>query len=130
MRSTKRAGAAGMLALTLMLTAAPAAPRAGETGRALDEGRAIATELGKDSSALTYWARAADGWRVVTTVDTVSDPGGAAESHAVVRFSAALRPGESQMISVPARAGTPAPALRIRRVGDRIEVARIAGAVD
>ena len=123
---TKQAGAAGILALTLALAAAPAV-RAADAESALGEGRPLTTALGRDSSALTYWVKAADGWHVVTTIDSVSRRGGADESHAVVRYSAVLLPGQSQVISVPSPAGAPAPALRVRRVEDRIEVARIAG---
>jgi hypothetical protein len=49
------------------------------------------------------------------------------EKHAVVRFSAVLLPGQSQLISVPVAIGEPQQVLRIRRLGDQIEVARVAG---
>ena len=124
MTRTKQAGVAGILALTLALAAAPAV-RAADTESTLGEGRPLTTALGRDSSALTYWVKAADGWHVVTTVDSVSRRGSAAENHAVVRFSAVLLPGQSQVISVPALAGKRQQLLRIRRDGDRIEVMRI-----
>jgi hypothetical protein len=68
-----------------------------------------------------------DGWHVVTTVDTVIGQDGDAEKHAVVRFSSVLLPGQSQLISVPFAIGEPQQILRIRRLGDQIEVARVPG---
>jgi hypothetical protein len=57
------------------------------------EGHAVTTELGANASAITYWVSGADGWHVVTTVDTVIEQNGDAEKHAVVRFSSVLLPG-------------------------------------
>jgi hypothetical protein len=94
----------------------------------LEEGQAAVTALGNHTSALTYWVSEADGWHVVTTIDTVIDQGGNAEQHAVVRFSGVLQPGQSQLISVPAALGEPQQALRIVRRGNRIEIARTANA--
>jgi hypothetical protein len=45
----------------------------------------------------------------------------------VVRFSSVLLPGQSQLISGPFAIGERQPVLRIRRLGDRIEVARVGG---
>jgi len=70
-----------------------------------------------------------DGWHVVTTVDTVIDRNGDAEKHAVVRFSSVLLPGQSQLVSVPSAIGERQQVLRIRRLGDGIEVARVDGSV-
>ena len=56
------------------------------------------------------------------TVDTLiigQDSG--AELHSVVRFSSVILPGQSQVISIGERQQQ----LRIRRLGDRIEVARV-----
>jgi hypothetical protein len=50
-----------------------------------------------------------------------------AETHAVVRFSSMLLPGQSQLISVPLAIGERQQVLRIRRTGDQIEVARVPG---
>lgn len=118
----KAAGIAGVLILAS--TAAAWRPQAAEPG-ALGEGRAAVTELGKDASAITYWVNRPDGWHVVTTVDLVFDRDRETERHAVVRFSAVLQPGQSQQISIPVAIGQPVEALRIRRLGDRIEVARV-----
>ncbi len=85
----------------------------------------MATQLGPSASALTYWVSEPDGWHVVTTVDTVSARGSDAETHAVVRFSSVLLPGQSQLISVPFAAGEQQQVLRIRRLDDRIEVALV-----
>jgi hypothetical protein len=62
---------------------------------------------------------------VVTTVDTVIGLGSEVETHAVVRFLSVLRPGQSQLISVPVAIGERQQILRIRRSGDQIEVARV-----
>ena len=118
---TKAAGLAGILALAL--TMAPAAVRAGDS--TMRDTRPVVTELGASASALTYWVSEPDGWHVVTTVDTVSGRDSAAETHAVVRFSAVLLPGQSQLISVPVAAGEQQQVLRIRRLGSGIEVARV-----
>ena len=102
---------------------APAAVRAGDS--TVRDTRPVVTELGASASALTYWVSEPDGWHVVTTVDTVSGRDSAAETHAVVRFSAVLLPGQSQLISVPVAAGEQQQVLRIRRLGSGIEVARV-----
>jgi hypothetical protein len=78
-------------------------------------------------SAITYWVSGSDGWLVVTTVDPVVGQDGDAEQHAVVRLSSVLLPGRSQLISVPFAIGERQQVLRIRRVGDQMEVARIEG---
>src|SRR3954454_15059750 len=89
-----------------------------------DQGAAVVTPLGAGSSALTYWTDVPEGFRVVTTVDTVQ-PGGAAR-HAVFRSSIVLRPGQTQTISLPGPPGSASPGLEVRRLGDRVEV-RAAG---
>jgi hypothetical protein len=76
---------------------------------------------------VVYWQKQKDVWQVVTTVDVVTAPGSDAETHAVVRFAAELLPGQSQLISVPVAIDAQQQVLRIRRVGDRIEVARVVG---
>jgi hypothetical protein len=65
---------------------------------------------------------------VVTTADTVIGQDGEAEKHAVVRFSSVLLPDRSQLISIPFAIGEQQQVLRIRRIGDQIEVARVPGA--
>jgi hypothetical protein len=56
---------------------------------------------------------------------------GDTETHTVVRFSSVLLPGQSQLISVPFAIGERQQVLRIRRLGDQIEVARVPdGATD
>jgi hypothetical protein len=119
----KVAVAAGVLALALSINAPGVT--AMEAGNELRQGHAFTTELGAGASAVTYWTSESDGWRVVTTVDTVSGQEGDVEKHAVVRFSSLLLPGQSQLISVPLALGERQQALRIRRLGDRIEVARV-----
>ena len=101
--------------------------KADQLNSAVREGQAVVTELGANASAITYWVSDSDGWHVVTTVDTVIEQNGDAEKHAVVRFSSVLLPGQSQLISVPFAIGERQQVLRIRRLGDQIEVARVGG---
>jgi hypothetical protein len=126
-RFAKAAGLAGIL--VAMLAVATPDLRAAQRDDAVREGQPAMIELSPDASAITYWVRGSDGWVVVTTVDTVIGRDGDAERHAVVRFSAVLLPGQSQLISVPVALGEGQQFLRIRRLDDRIEVARVPGAV-
>jgi len=98
-----------------------------QTRPALQEVTEITTNLGQNASAVTYWIRQSEGWHVVTTVDSIvgEDAQTAQSHHAVVRFTANMMPGQSQVVSVPGPAGGSAPSLRIRRLGDRIEVTRV-----
>ncbi len=90
------------------------------------ENQAVTTRLGNGATAVSYWSSAADGWHVVTTVDSVVAADTETEQHLIVRFSATLQPGQQQLVTVPGAIGTEQMALRIRRVGDRIEMARVA----
>ena len=119
----RAAGLAGIL----VIATASADLKASGLNDGVREGEAVATELGANASALTYWVSEPDGWHVVTTVDTVISRDGDAEQHAVVRFSSVLLPGQSQLISVPFAIGEQQQVLRIRRLGDQIEVAKIPG---
>ena len=122
----KTAGLAGIL-VAAFATVTPEL-KADQLHNAVREGQAVTTELGPNASAITYWASgSSDSWCVVTTVDTVIEQTGDAEKHAVVRFSSVLLPGQSQLISVPFPIGEQQQVLRIRRLGDQIEVARIGG---
>ena len=89
------------------------------------ENQAVVTELGANATAVSYWASTAEGWHVVTTIDTVVNNDTDAEQHATVRFSATLFDGQEQLILVPGAVGTEQMALRIRRIGDRIEMDRV-----
>jgi hypothetical protein len=124
-RFPKAAGLAGILAVVLA-TAAPDL-RAAPLDNTVREGQSAVTDLSANASAITYWVSGSDGWHVVTTIDTVIEQEGDREKHAVVRFSAVLLPGQSQLISVPFAMGEPQQVLRIRRLGDQIEVARVPG---
>jgi hypothetical protein len=117
------AGIAGILAVAS--GTADYAQCAAPLDDAVREGAAVVTELSQNASATTYWLSAPDGWHVVTTVETVTGQGGDTEDHAVVRFSVVLLPGQSQLISVPLALGKEQQMLRIRRLNDRIEVARV-----
>jgi hypothetical protein len=121
----KTAGLAGVL-VAVFATANPEL-RADQLNNAVREGQGVATELGANAAAITYWVSRSDGRHVVTTVDTVIAQNGDAEKHAVVRFSSVLLPGQAQLISVPGAVGERQQVLRIRRLGDQVEVARVGG---
>ena len=121
----KAAGFAGIL-VAVFATVTPEL-KADQLNNAVREGHAVTTELGANASAITYWVGRSDGWHVVTTVDTVTERNGDAEKHAVVRFSSVLLPGQSQSISVPFAIGEQQQVLRVRRLGDQIEVVRVRG---
>jgi predicted lipoprotein len=121
----KGAGLAAIL-VVLFATVTPAL-KAAQLNTAVREGQAVVTELGANASAVTYWVSQSDGWHVVTTVDTVMGQDRDAERHAVVRFSSVLLPDQSQLISVPFAVGERQQVLRIRRLGDQIEVKRVPG---
>lgn len=90
------------------------------------ENQAVVTRLGDGATAVSYWASASDGWHVITTVDTVVAADTETEQHLIVRFSATLLPGQEQLVTVPGEVGTEQMALRIRRVGDQIQMTRVA----
>ncbi len=121
----KAAGLASIL-LAVFATVTPEL-KADQLNSAVRQRQAVTSELGPNASATTYWVSGSDGWHVVTTVDTVIEQNSDAEKHAVVRFSSVLLPGQSQLISVPFAIGERQQVLRIRRLGDQIEVARIGG---
>ena len=121
----KTAGLAGIL-LAVFATVTPGL-KADQLNSTVREGQGVTTELGANAAAITYWVSRSDGWHVVTTVDTVIARNSDAEKHAVVRFSSVLLPGQSQLISVPFAVGERQQVLRIRRLGDQIEVARVGG---
>ena len=121
----KTAGLAGIL-VAVFATVTPDL-KAYQLNNSVREGQGVTTELGANAAAITYWVSRSDGWHVVTTVDTVIEQNGDGEKHAVVRFSSVLLPGQSQSISVPFAVGEQQQVLRIRRLGDQIEVARVGG---
>src|SRR5262245_46298654 len=119
-RFLKTATIAGALVAFLASAAVAAQPES-----FVREGHAVKTELGANASATTYWVARSDGWHVVTTIGI--GPGDVAEQQAVARFSAVLLPGQAQVISVPQALGEQQQVLRIRRLDDRIEIARVPG---
>jgi hypothetical protein len=121
----KAAGLAGILIAAL---ATVPELKADQPNNAVREGHAVTTELSGNAAAITYWVSKSDGWHVVTTVNTATGNGEAAK-HAIVRFSSVLLSGQSQLVSVPSAIGERQQVLRIRRLGDRIEVARVEGSV-
>jgi hypothetical protein len=124
---TNFAKAAGLAGILVAVLATAPGLTADQPSNAVREGHAVTTELSRNASAVTYWVSKSDGWHVVTTVDSVIGWNGDAEKHAIARFSSVLLPGQSQSISVPFPLGEPQQVLRIRRLGDRIEVARLDG---
>ena len=88
----------------------------------MSEGQAVEAKLNPNAWAVTYWVSKPDGWRVVTTVDTVIAQDSDAEKHAVVRFKSVLLPGQSQVIPDPLPVGQQQRFLRIRRSGDELQV--------
>jgi hypothetical protein len=122
----KAAGLAGILVAVL---ATVPDLKADQLNNAVREGHAVTTALSGNASAVTYWVSKSDGWHVVTTVDTVIGRDGDAEKHAIVRFSSVLLPGQSQLVSVPFATGERQQVLRIRRLRDQVEVARVDGSV-
>jgi hypothetical protein len=111
--------------LALAFTTATADLKAARLDNGVREREPVSTELSPNASAMTYWVGESDGWHVVTTVDTVIARDSEAETHAVVRFSSVLLPGQSQQISVPVAIGEPQKILRIQRSGNQIEVAQV-----
>jgi hypothetical protein len=100
--------------------------RAAEPKNDVREGQAVVTELAPNASATTYWVAESDGWHVVTTIDIVLGRSDIAD-HAAARFSAVLFPGQVQVISVPYALGEQQQVLRVRRIDNRIEIARVPG---
>ena len=121
----KTAGLTGVLASFLATTALEL--RAADSKNGVREGQAVVTELAPNASGTTYWIAESDGWHVVTTIDIVLGRGDIADQHAVARFSAVLFPGQVQVISVPYALGEQQQVLRVRRLDDRIEIARVPG---
>jgi hypothetical protein len=121
----KTAKLAGVFVAALALTAP--ALRAAQPESGVGERQAVVTALSETASATTSWVAESDGWHVVTTVDIVLGRGSDAEQHAVARFSAVLLPGQAELVSVPYALGEQPQVLRIRRLDDRMEVARIPG---
>jgi hypothetical protein len=121
----KTAALAGVLVAFLASTALEL--HAAEPKNDVREGQAVVTELAPNASATTYWVAESDGGHVVTTIDIVLGRSDIADHHAVARFSAVLFPGQVQVISVPYALGEQQQVLRVRRIDDRIEIARIPG---
>jgi hypothetical protein len=121
----KMAKLAGALAAAVTLM--PLDLHAAQSESGVGERQAVVTELSENASATTSWVAERDGWHVVTTVDVVLGRGSDAEQHAVARFTSVLLPGQAALVSVPYALGEPQQVLRIRRLDDRIEVARVPG---
>jgi hypothetical protein len=108
----------------LLLAAGPAGAEAQEVTH---PATAATVDLGDGTSAITYWIDDAEGRHVITTVDTVvPDVSGRGEDqHAVVRFSAVLLPGQTQIVTVPTFGAGQPQELRVRRSANGIEIDRV-----
>src|SRR5947209_6551978 len=95
--------------------------------RTVRERQPVVTELNSNASAITYWVSESDGWHVVDHDRYRGRAGWRRQTSPVVRFSSVLLPGQSQLISVPFATGEQQQVLRIRRLADRIRVARVPG---
>lgn len=117
----------GLALAAALVTSIAGSAGAAEPHGALPQLAGVTTDLGRNASALTYWVDEADGFHVVTTIDTIVGGGALPEPdrHAIVRFSALILPGQSQVISVPGLAGSQMQALRIRRLRNRDGLADI-----
>jgi hypothetical protein len=113
------------LALGMALAGQAASAGTLSERHAVAEGQAAVTELGGNAKAVTYWTSRPEGAVVVTTVDTVTGAETDAESHAVVRLTSVLQPGQIQEISIPLPVGDTQPVLRIERVGDQVSVSKV-----
>lgn len=114
------AGAAG-----IAMALAAAAPADGAPSDGTIQGAdAAATRLAPGIGAFTYWLNGPGG-EVVTLVRVKRNHSAAAlpdDRDLVFRFSVVLVPGQTQTISVPGIDWGQPPTLRIRRVGETIEV--------
>lgn len=116
-----RLGGAGVIAIVLMAAAPSGASRSGGTVQGTD---AAATRLAPGIGAFTYWLHGPGG-EVVTLVRvprTNSADAGTKDRGLVLRFSVVLVPGQTQTLSVPGIDWGNPPTIRIKRVGDTIEV--------
>jgi hypothetical protein len=121
----KTAALAGVLVAFLASTALEL--RAADSKNGVREGQAVVTELGPNASATTYWVAGSERLACGHHGRHRSGRGDDAGQHAVARFSAVLFPGQMQVISVPFALGEQQQVLRVRRLDDRIEIARVPG---
>ena len=95
------------------------------TGFRLNQGAVVVLLLGGNTSTTMHWFVQSDGFHVVTMIDTVQHGSVATDHtdrHSQVRFEAVLGPGQTETISVPEPQRTTIPAVRIQRIGDRLQV--------
>jgi len=113
------------LGVALAALVAASQPLWAGAGKIVAENQAVTTELGGNAKAVTYWTNRPEGAVVVTTVDTVANAETDAESHAVVRLTSTLQPGQVQEISVPLALGETQPVLRIERIADQVTISNV-----
>jgi hypothetical protein len=112
----------GIAVIAITLGAAHPQPSAGFQ---VNEGEEVVLLLGGDTSASTRWIDRPDGFHVITIVDTVrhnSVAAGNMDRHSLIQFAAVLGPGQTETISVPEPQEATVPTIRIRRVGDGLQV--------
>jgi len=105
--------AAGILSTAALLGAFALRPAAAEE---IPPGAGLTATLDAVHVSVTYLP-AATGYETVVTAGT-EEPGG------IVRFVSTLTPGQETVVSVPRGPGQPALELRLRRIGDRLELQR------
>jgi hypothetical protein len=112
---------AGVAGLAMVLAAAAPAKTPLQAGT-IQGTQAAVTHLAPGVSAFTYWMNGADG-EVITLV-RLSQNGltRAGSLDFVLRFTVVLAPGQTQTISVPGIDWGNPPTIRIRRLGETIEV--------
>ena len=113
-------GGAAAIAILLAAAAPSNAPQPYGTIQGTD---AAVTHLADGVGAFTYWLNGAGG-EVVTLVRSSngSADAGAKDRDFVVRFSTVLAPGQTQTIAIPGIDWANPPTIRIRRLGETIEV--------
>ena len=121
-RLPKAAMLGGSVAVAIALTAA-APSKAPQPYGTIQGTDAAVTHLADGVGAFTYWLNGAGG-EVITFVraSNGSADAGAKDRDFVVRFSTVLAPGQTQTIAIPGIDWANPPTIRIRRLGETIEV--------
>src|ERR1700736_2634520 len=112
-------------AAAIAIALAAAAPSKGASPHSTIQGKnAAVTHLARGVGAFTYWMNGADGDVITIVRVSQNDSGNAAakDRDFVLRFSTVLAPGQTQTISVAGIDWDDPPTIRIRRLGETIEV--------
>ena len=119
-KAAVRLAAVGAVAMASAGAAPSQAPQPYGTIQGTD---AAVTHLPQGVGAFTYWLHGADG-EVVTFIraSNGSADASAKDGDFVVRFATVLAPGQTQTIAIPGIDWGNPPTIRIRRLGQTIEV--------